>query len=315
MLQLLGATLALTALAGPQQAPPAQLKLRIVIPKSEYTLNEKLVVQTEFLNLTSDTLCFPILDQTCSTPQTGWVVVTGQAPTSPDTDVFVCHTDARGEEGARLDAEVRKHWIKLAPNRTYLTEPAEAAVRLFETGTWRLAATYHAPEGSFGPAYRKTLKAAAKQAGCVLPETEAEAEAVPINVTAVPPELYEAVVRYQIDAWQLAADSYCIEINGKDAGKEILEHLQPLRVKGASACRRETVSRVKPLAVMHVVDKETKKLSVIFDIGSVRWKSDSEAEVDGGYECGTMCMAAGTYHVVRDGTSWRVTRFDVSIIS
>src|SRR5215471_12250904 len=67
-------------------------------------------------------------------------------------------------------------------------------------------------------------------------------------------DVFEAVVRYQIKSWELTADSYCVEVNGKDAGQELLSRLQPLPVKPASACRKQTRS-----VVMEVIDKKTKK--------------------------------------------------------
>jgi hypothetical protein len=116
-------------------------------------------------------------------------------------------------------------------------------------------------------------------------------------------DIYEAVVRYQINSWELAADSYCVKVNGKDAARDLLERLQPLRVKGASGCREK--------AHAQVVDKKTGKISVIFDLGEIHWFQRSDAEVDGGYVCGTLCSAAGTYHIAWEGSRWIVTKFEI----
>ena len=123
-------------------------------------------------------------------------------------------------------------------------------------------------------------------------------------------DLYEAVLRYQIKSWELAADSYCVEVKGKNASKGLLRRMQPLSVKGASSCRTQTKLNVK-----HVVDKKTGKMSVIFDMGEIRWRSDSEADVEGGYNCGNFCMAEGTYHIKWNGTQWAVTKFEIYIQS
>ena len=49
-----------------------------------------------------------------------------------------------------------------------------------------------------------------------------------------PADVYEAVLRYQVESWELAADSYCVEVSGKDANRALLERFKPLlRVKGA----------------------------------------------------------------------------------
>lgn len=126
-----------------------------------------------------------------------------------------------------------------------------------------------------------------------------------------PTDVYEAVLRYQVKSWELAADAYCVEVNGRDADEALLERLKPLRVKEASACRKQR----KQVIVMRVVDRKTGKMSVIFDMAEIRWPTHSEAEVDGGYLCGSECMAAGIYHVVWDGSRWVVTKFDIHVQS
>jgi hypothetical protein len=123
--------------------------------------------------------------------------------------------------------------------------------------------------------------------------------------------VFEAVVRYQINSWELAANSYCISIEGKDAATDFLRRLTPLPVKAASGCSKQTKEKVS----VSVVDKKTGKRSVIFDIEAIHWISENEAAVEGGYYCASLCMASGRYHVVRDGTKWRVTRYDVKLQS
>ena len=117
--------------------------------------------------------------------------------------------------------------------------------------------------------------------------------------------VFEAVVRYQIESWELAANSYCISIEGKDATTDFLRRLTPLPVKAASGCRKQITEKV----MVSVVDKKTGKRSVIFDVEAIQWISENEAAVEGGYFCANLCMASGRYHVVRDGTKWRVTRY------
>ena len=124
-------------------------------------------------------------------------------------------------------------------------------------------------------------------------------------------DIYEAVLRYQIKNWELAADSYCIEVNGKDANATLLSRLSPLPVKRASACRKKTVQKV----MMQVVSRKSGKMSVIFDMEEIHWRTNSEAEVGGGYLCGGLCMAGGTYHVSWDGTRWTVTEYDIHVQS
>jgi hypothetical protein len=124
-------------------------------------------------------------------------------------------------------------------------------------------------------------------------------------------DIYEAVLRYQIKSWELAADSYCVEVNGTDADKALLERFTPLNVKVASECRKQT----SQLVMMRIVDKKTGKRSVIFDMGEIHWLEGSEAEVDGGYLCGSQCTAEGIYRVAWDGSRWSVMKFDIRVQS
>ena len=119
--------------------------------------------------------------------------------------------------------------------------------------------------------------------------------------------LYEAVIRYQIKSWQQKAHTYCIAINGVDAESTLLDRLRPFHVERASACHRLNQNPVMP-----VVDAK-KKESVIFNLGTIRNLSDSEVEVEGGYFCGNLCVAQGTYHVVREPSGWHVLRFEADL--
>lgn len=123
-------------------------------------------------------------------------------------------------------------------------------------------------------------------------------------------DVYEAVLRYQIKSWDLAAISYCVSVEGRDATNGFLKRFYPLPVKGASSCKQ-----TKQKVSMQVIDKKTGKPSVIFDVEAIHWLSKNEADVEGGYLCGSLCMAGGKYHVIRDGMQWVVTRYDVQIQS
>ena len=85
-------------------------------------------------------------------------------------------------------------------------------------------------------------------------------------------------------------------------------------MKRASAYRKQTPPKL-PSVLYSVVDKQTRKRAVIFHIGEIRWVKQSEAEVEGGYDCASECMAGGTYHAVWDGTRWTVTGFDIHVQS
>jgi hypothetical protein len=123
-------------------------------------------------------------------------------------------------------------------------------------------------------------------------------------------DVYEAVVRYQIKTWDLAANSYCVSIDDRDATKDFLKRFDSLPVKGASSCRKRN-----DMFMASVIDKHSGKHSVILDVEAIRWITENEAEVTGGYYCGSLCMASGIYHVVRDGTHWAIKGYEIKLQS
>lgn len=124
-------------------------------------------------------------------------------------------------------------------------------------------------------------------------------------------EVYESVVRFQIKSWELAAATFCIRVNRADADEALLNRLRPLPVKAASACKEASGKTL----LMKIVDRRTKKNSVIFDVGAIRRLNESETDVEGGYLCGSLCMASGVYRIVREESGWRVTGFKWNVIS
>jgi hypothetical protein len=52
-----------------------------------------------------------------------------------------------------------------------------------------------------------------------------------------------------------------------------------------------------------------------FNVGSIRWRSESEAEVQAGYNCGSLCAAAYTYRVRSTRTGWVVAQVTMQWIS
>jgi len=121
--------------------------------------------------------------------------------------------------------------------------------------------------------------------------------------------VYEAVARYQIKSWQQTAHAYCFRVKGQDADKEFLNRLKPLPVEPESDCTQKDTKTFN----MSIIDKRTKKSAILFGLGSILWRSPTQAEVEGSYLCGSQCMAGGIYHVVLDQGQWTVTKFDVRI--
>jgi len=141
MRRVISIFLALASYGVAQDATTPQLKMKLVMPKKAFSVDEELTVSTELTNMTDETLCFPVPDISCTTPETGWLIVTG-ASSKSESDRFICHVDTRGAVGPELDENVRNHWVKLAPHGTYATPPVSVG-RLFEFGDWKISARYH----------------------------------------------------------------------------------------------------------------------------------------------------------------------------
>ena len=138
---------------------------------------------------------------------------------------------------------------------------------------------------------------------CVMPQSVHK----PNDLSSGDLDLQEAVIRYQVRSWQQEMHTYCVEINGTDPDPALLHRLRPLKVKGASACHRQNEKQL-----MMIVD-DKKKASVIFNLVAFRKVSESEVEIEGGYFCGNLCMAQGTYHLVRGASGWHVVRFEARL--
>jgi len=171
-----------------QEARPPEVRLRIVLEKNEYALNDQVLARAELTNLTSKTLCFPVPAQDCRVTATGSVLTTGEPlPVREDHDLFICQACGGSWAGKQLESAIREKWIKLPPNGVYTMPLVEVQVSLIEAGQWRLMSTYRPPEAAFGDvrAYRRRMQSTANKVGCTVPELNAVAEPVLVTVSAV----------------------------------------------------------------------------------------------------------------------------------
>ena len=121
--------------------------------------------------------------------------------------------------------------------------------------------------------------------------------------------VYEAVALYQIKSWTLGGHAYCFRVKGQDADKAFLQKLKPYPVLPESDCTQRNNKNYTTT----VIDKRSKKSAVMFGLGNIFWTSPTEAAVQGSYMCGNQCMSGGLYHVVLDGGTWKVTKFEVRL--
>jgi hypothetical protein len=149
-------------------------------------------------------------------------------------------------------------------------------------------------------------------AGCKAHGTDVENQ--PAQLTAQD-SVREAVFRYQFDhnhSGQQHSAKVCFlsvmvledstgRWNDHDPSSELLHRFDGNAppVKAFSQCR---------LSEEGVFDFETDERGLLFRVGAIRWVSDDEAEVDGGYFEGGLSASGNTYYLeCRDG-QWIVTR-------
>lgn len=119
-------------------------------------------------------------------------------------------------------------------------------------------------------------------------------------------KIREAVFRYQFEfnasGLGKAANAYFLSVEGnRDPAPELLErfdgHRPPVKPVSASTLEPGTAQ---------VLDRESGLPGLIFRITEIRWLSDHEVEVEGGYEEASESGSGNTYTVVREGEEWKV---------
>jgi len=126
-------------------------------------------------------------------------------------------------------------------------------------------------------------------------------------------DIREAVVRYQIAQWDLNAKVYFLKIEGKDPDEKFLS-----RFKDAShPVKKQSESRVRKVrrVIAFVEDRKTKQRGVVFDQEAIRWVNETKVDVEGGFYCGSLCMAGGVYRLERRDGRWVVLSFNIAIQS
>ncbi len=119
-------------------------------------------------------------------------------------------------------------------------------------------------------------------------------------------QIREAVFRYQFEfnasGLGKAANAYFLSVGDhKDPSPELLKQFEAHHpvVKPVSASTLES-------GTAQVLDKETGLPGLIFRVTEIRWLSDDEVEVDGGYEEASESATGNTYRVVKEAAGWAV---------
>ncbi|UCF81674.1 MAG: hypothetical protein JSV08_04475 [Acidobacteriota bacterium] len=119
-------------------------------------------------------------------------------------------------------------------------------------------------------------------------------------------DIREAVFGYQFEhnasGIQQTADVYCLSIDGKDPADAFMKRFEDNwpPVKKASRCMED--------AVAGAGDKKAGERGLLFGVGELRWITDTEVEVEGGYYEGDLSSSGNTYHVVKEDCHWVVTK-------
>jgi hypothetical protein len=103
-------------------------------------------------------------------------------------------------------------------------------------------------------------------------------------------------------AQQQNAKVYFLAVNGSDPGDAFIIRFAASTppVKRRSECIES--------AFVGVCDRATGELGLIFEIGAIRWQSESMVEVDGGYYEDGLSGSGNTYYVERRGGRWEVVK-------
>ncbi len=120
-------------------------------------------------------------------------------------------------------------------------------------------------------------------------------------------EIRETVFRYQFDhnasGQQKRAKAYFLSICDKDRdpSDEFMKRFAGYKppVRKASACRTN--------ATNGVVDKRTGEQGLLFRVTGIKWISDTEVQVGGGYYEAGLSASGNTYTVKKANRKWKVT--------
>ena len=124
-------------------------------------------------------------------------------------------------------------------------------------------------------------------------------------------DIREATFRYQFDknesGLQRSAYAYYLSIPGKD-GKRTDPPGDFMKRFAGNKHPVKMISECTPSADRGVIDKKTGKRGLIFHTGAIKWISDTEVEVSGGYYEGGLSSSGSTYHLKQIGGKWQVSK-------
>lgn len=127
---------------------------------------------------------------------------------------------------------------------------------------------------------------------------------IPLSREKQEDDIRETVFRYQFkhnaSALQHNAKVFFLALdNGSDPNDKFIERFKSNEPPVMKVSKSRVISK-------GVEDKRTGGAGLIFRVTTIKWITDDEVEVTGGYYEGTQSASGNLYRVVRDGTGWKV---------
>jgi hypothetical protein len=122
-------------------------------------------------------------------------------------------------------------------------------------------------------------------------------------------DIREATFRYQFgnnaSGQKTNTKNYCLSIDAGDK-KTDPDDAFLKRFTGSPAVKK--LSACDKSGMHGVVDKKTGERGLMFHTGAIKWVSDTEVEVSGGYYEGGLSSSGNTYYLKREAGKWKVIR-------
>jgi hypothetical protein len=132
-------------------------------------------------------------------------------------------------------------------------------------------------------------------------------------------DVLEAVFRHQFghdaSGLQWRARVFFLSVYDRDPSNNLMDRFEGHEppVKRVSEC--EISGKAPGSSAIHVVDSKTGEPGLICRVERIRWVSDTEAEVTGGYYAGGKAGSGYLYRVVREGEEWVVKKDTLQWVS
>lgn len=164
--------------AGSSQAKAPTLQLEVIPLKNIYAVGEAVVVKYKLTNLSDETACFPPPATKTEDEAEGYVSTIATAR-GEEVSSFLESFWPRSKPDQELLIDADEHWIKVAPNLSYVTQESPLPGS-FSAGEWKL-------QSSYSPPYlRGRAKMIVDGLACSPPEVKSHS--APVKISVVVPQ-------------------------------------------------------------------------------------------------------------------------------